>query len=87
MDAYWSEGQNIGDAETLRGLAAEAGLDGADKVFDGDAYEERVLVSTAQAQHLGIHAIPAFVVDSKLLILGAQPREVFEQAFERLNGG
>jgi predicted DsbA family dithiol-disulfide isomerase len=85
MDAYWAEGRNIGDPETLRALAAEAGLGDAAEVFEGDAYEERVLASTAQAQTLGIHAIPAFVLDSKLLILGAQPREVFEQAFERLD--
>jgi len=87
MDAYWAEGRNIGDAETLRALAVEAGLDDVDGVFDGDAYADRVAASTAQAQRLGIHAIPAFVLDSQLLILGAQPREVFEQAFERLDGG
>ena len=87
MDAYWTEGRNIGDPETLRTLAAEAGLGDAEAVFDGDVYEERVLASTAQAQKLGIHAIPAFVIDSKLLILGAQPREAFEQGFTQLNGG
>jgi predicted DsbA family dithiol-disulfide isomerase len=86
MDAYWAEGRNIGNAETLRSLAAEVGLDDAESVLAGDAYADRVLASTAQAQALGIHAIPAFVLDSKLLILGAQPREVFEQAFERLGG-
>jgi predicted DsbA family dithiol-disulfide isomerase len=84
MDPYWADGQNIGDPETLWSLAAEVGLRDADSVLAGDAYEDRVLASTAQAQALGIHAIPAFVLDSKLLILGAQPREVFEQAFARL---
>jgi predicted DsbA family dithiol-disulfide isomerase len=87
MDAYWAEGRNIGDPETLRELAAGAGLDDAESVFEGDAYADRVTASTAQAQRLGIHAIPAFVLDSKLLILGVQPRQVFEQAFDRLNGG
>ena len=87
MDAYWAEGRNIGDPEVLRALAAEAGLTELDGVFEGDAYEDRVRASTEQAQTLGIHAIPAFVLDSKLLILGAQPREVFEQAFERLATG
>ena len=87
MDAYWAEGRNIGDPETLRGLVAEAGLEDADAVFEGDAYDDRVRASTAQAQTAGIHAIPAFVLDSKLLILGAQSHDVFEQAFERLNGG
>jgi predicted DsbA family dithiol-disulfide isomerase len=87
MDAYWSEGRNIGAAETLRELATEVGLTDVDRVLDGDEYEERVLASTAEANSLGIHAIPAFVLGSKLLILGAQPQEVFEQAFERLEAG
>ena len=87
MDAYWNEGRHLGDRETLRELAAEAGLTDVDSVFDGAAYEERVLASTAEAQALGRHAIPAFVLDSKVLILGAQPREVFEQAFARLDAG
>jgi predicted DsbA family dithiol-disulfide isomerase len=28
--------------------------------------------------------VPAFVLDRRLLVLGAQPRELFEQAFEQL---
>ncbi len=87
MDAYWQEARDIGDADTLRGLAAEAGLDDVDAVLEGDAYEDRVLASTSQAQQLGIHAIPAFVLDSKLLVLGAQPEAAFEQAFEQLRDG
>jgi predicted DsbA family dithiol-disulfide isomerase len=84
MDAYWTEGRDIGEPETLRELAGEAGLEDVDVVFDGDAYLDRVLASTAQAQSLGINGIPAFLLDSKLLVLGAQPEEVFERAFEQL---
>jgi predicted DsbA family dithiol-disulfide isomerase len=87
MDAYWAEGRNIGDAAELGQLAAEAGLADVEGVFDGDAYLDRVLASTAEAQSLGITGIPAFLLDSKLLILGAQPREVFERAYERLDAG
>jgi predicted DsbA family dithiol-disulfide isomerase len=28
--------------------------------------------------------VPGFLLDRRLLVLGAQPRDVFEQAFERL---
>ena len=86
MSAYWEEARDIGDPQTLRELVDEVGLDDVDEVLEGDAYAERVQASTAQAQQLGIHAIPAFVLDSKLLILGAQPQAVFEQAFEQLAG-
>jgi len=86
MDAYWGEGRNIGDAEELRALAVEAGLDGSevDDVLAGAAYRERVSASTAQAQSLGIDGIPGFVIDQQLLILGAHPQPVFEQAFAQL---
>ena len=86
MDAYWTEARNIGDPEELRVLAAEAGLDAAevDDVLAGDAYVDRVRASTAEAQSVGITGIPAFALDGRLLILGAQPREVFEQAYAQL---
>ena len=49
-----------------------------------DAYADRVQASTVEAHSLGINGIPAFVLDGRLLVLGAQPREVFEQAFAQL---
>jgi predicted DsbA family dithiol-disulfide isomerase len=84
MDAYWSEARDIGNGDTLRELAAEAGLSDVDGVFDGDAYLDRVRASTAEAQSIGINGIPAFLLDGRLLVLGAQPRDVFERAFEEL---
>jgi predicted DsbA family dithiol-disulfide isomerase len=86
MEAYWGEGRNIGDPEVLRAVATEVGLDASevDDVLGGDAYLNRVRSSTAQAQSLGIDGIPGFVLDERLLILGAHPPAVFEQAFARL---
>ena len=87
MDAYWSEGRNIGDPDELRALAVEAGLDGADldEVLAGDAYRDRVQGLTAQAVSVGITGVPGFLLDRRLLVLGAQPREVFERAFSQLS--
>jgi predicted DsbA family dithiol-disulfide isomerase len=86
MDAFWGENRNLGDLDELRALAVEAGLEAAevDEVLAGDAYRGRVTASTAQAQSLGIDGIPGFVLDERLLVLGAQPPAVFEQAFARL---
>lgn len=84
MDAYWSEGRDIGDPDILRELAADVGLDDAEAAFADGAYEERIAVSTEQAQSIGVTGIPAFLLDSKLLVMGAQPREVFEDAFTQL---
>jgi predicted DsbA family dithiol-disulfide isomerase len=82
MHAYWSEGRNIGDTDTLLDLVGEAGLDReeAEAALAERRYAARVDASTAEAQQAGIHAIPAFVLDGRLLLLGAQPHEIFERA-------
>ena len=86
MEAYWDEGANVGDAEVLRGLAAELALpaDEVDDVLGGDRYRDRVAAATQQALSIGANAVPAFLLDSRLLVLGAQPEETFERAFEQL---
>jgi predicted DsbA family dithiol-disulfide isomerase len=86
MDAYWAEARDIGDHDELRLLAAEVGLpaEEVDVVLAGDRYLDVVEASTAQAFSIGARAVPAFVLDRRLLVLGAQPDGVFEQAFEQL---
>ena len=86
MDAYWSEAANIGDRDTLLRLAAEAGLDRAEAVetlADG-RYRSRIAGSTREANMVGINAIPAFVLDGRMLLVGAYPHEAFERAFAQL---
>lgn len=86
MHAYWSEEANIGDTETLLALAEEAGLDReqAQTVLDEGRYLDRIEASTREANMHGINAIPAFVLDGRLLVMGAQPHELFERAFAKL---
>jgi predicted DsbA family dithiol-disulfide isomerase len=84
MDAYWSEAVNIGDPDELRRLAHDLPPAEVERVLSTNAYEDRVLASTAQAQSAGVNGIPAWVIDGKLLVPGAQPREVFRQAFAQL---
>jgi predicted DsbA family dithiol-disulfide isomerase len=84
MDAYWSEATDIGDPDELRRLAAEVGLgpDDVERVIaDPSAFLDVVEASTRQAQSIGINAIPAFLLDRRLIVLGAQPLEVFRNAF------
>jgi predicted DsbA family dithiol-disulfide isomerase len=85
MDAYWAEAQDIGDPEVLRVLAAEVGVEGADEVLASDTYADDVRRSTREAHAVGINGIPAFLLGRKLLVLGAHPRETFEQAFAQLS--
>jgi predicted DsbA family dithiol-disulfide isomerase len=87
MNAYWSEATNIGDPDQLRQLATDVGLDTNDVeqvVADSSAYLEIIEGSTSQAQSIGINAIPAFLLDRRLIVLGAQPLDAFRQAFAQL---
>jgi predicted DsbA family dithiol-disulfide isomerase len=86
MLAYWEEATNIGEPEELRRLAAEIGLDDGEvaRVLETDAYGDFVLMSTRQAHSIGITGIPGFLLDRRRLILGAQPRQVFEQLLGQL---
>jgi predicted DsbA family dithiol-disulfide isomerase len=87
MDAYWAEATNVGDPDELRRLAAEIGLDAGDVervIADPSAYADVVEGSTQQAVSMGINGIPAFLLDRRLLVLGAQPLEVFRRAFAQL---
>jgi predicted DsbA family dithiol-disulfide isomerase len=86
MHAYWSEQTDLGDDEVLLELVAEAGLDReeAAAVIAEGRYADRVAASTEEANRHGIYAIPAFVLGGRLLVMGAQPEEVFESAVEQL---
>lgn len=85
MDAYWTEGRDIGRWEELEPLVADVGLDPARAREEVDAglFGDAVSASTRHAQRAGISAVPAFVLDGRLLVSGAQPHEVFEAALER----
>lgn len=86
MRAYWSEARDIGDDDVLVELAADAGLDPAEAraALTDEGYLGRVAGSTRAAQEHGVNAVPAFVLDDRLLVLGAQPHEIFEAALGQL---
>lgn len=76
--ALFQEGRDIGDPETLLGLAADAGLDRADAgpFLGSQDLAEDVVVAHQRAERLGVRGVPVFVVDREQAISGAQPPEV-----------
>ena len=76
--AYFEEGRNIGDFETLADVAAEVGLDRAaiaDQLRGDDARDE-VLAEATRAREMGITGVPLFLLDEALAVAGAQPASV-----------
>jgi predicted DsbA family dithiol-disulfide isomerase len=85
MRGYFTEGAAIGDAETLVGLVAEAGVDAeeARRVLAGDEYAAEVRADLKRAAKLGVQGVPFFVLDEKYGVSGAQPTELFAEALEQ----
>ena len=86
MDAYWAEAQDIGDHDVLRTLARRGRRRRSRRRPDvGPVRRGRSPVDRRGACDRD-HGIPAFLLDRRLLVLGAHPHETFERAFEQLRG-
>jgi predicted DsbA family dithiol-disulfide isomerase len=86
FDAYWARGRDIGDEQVLVEEGSAVGLDTAE-IVDGltdDRYLERIQAHTRAALELGAGGVPAWLIDQRLLVPGAQPHDVFERVLERL---
>ena len=84
--AYFGQGRQVFDHGVITEIAAGAGLDAAvvGDVIDGDAYAEEVRQDELQARQLGISGVPFFVFDMALGVSGAQPTEMFANAFDQV---
>jgi predicted DsbA family dithiol-disulfide isomerase len=86
FDAYWARARDIGDEYVLVQEGTAVGLDDAevvDALRDG-RYLERIETQTRAAIEVGVGGVPAWVIDQRLLVPGAQPHEVFVRALGQL---
>jgi predicted DsbA family dithiol-disulfide isomerase len=83
--ARMTEGEPIGNPETLARLAGEAGLDSAEvsAMLAGDAYARAVRQDEAEARDLGIAGVPFFLIAGRYGVCGAQPAEILLEAITR----
>jgi predicted DsbA family dithiol-disulfide isomerase len=82
MRAYFTEGEPVGDRETLIRLAADIGLD-ARAALEGEVYGDSVHADEELAARIGIRGVPFFVLDRRYAVSGAQPSELLLQALEK----
>jgi predicted DsbA family dithiol-disulfide isomerase len=83
--AYFTDGRDLTDRATLAEIAAGAGLDRAEveELLVGLKGLDAVRAGEEQARGLGVSGVPFFVVNGKVALSGAQPPELFLQAFEQ----
>jgi len=86
FEAYFVEGKNISDTETLLKIVKEVGLsvEEAKSILDEKKYKDEVRNDISLAQRYGIQGVPFFILNNKYALSGAQPVEAFVQAFDKI---
>ncbi len=83
--AYFTEGKNISDHNTLMQIGMDAGLRAVEvgEMLNSDSFATAVHEDIMQAQRLGVRGVPFFLLDEQLGISGAQPVEVFADGLQQ----
>lgn len=83
--AYFTDGKNIDDNDTLIQLGMELELDGdlLKSVLENNTYANNVKEDIYEAQQVGVRGVPFFVFDRKFAVSGAQESSVFLETLEK----
>lgn len=83
--AYFTQGKNFGDPQTLIELGKDIGLTEHEvkEALTNDEYAFKVKQDIQEAANIGINGVPFFVFNRRYGISGAQPVEVFTETFEK----
>ncbi len=83
---YFTEQRNVNDVDVLLDAAASAGLDrgAAAAALDDPRFDEMVDAELAYWQDQNISGVPAFIVNGKYMIPGAQDADTFVRVLERV---
>jgi predicted DsbA family dithiol-disulfide isomerase len=86
LTAYHGQGRNPGAHDVLLELSEQVGLPAARAraVLERGEFADEVRAAERFWQEIGIHSVPAVIVDRKHLISGGQPSDVFEQALRQI---
>jgi len=84
--AYFQDGRDIGDPETLVAIAVELGFEetaARDELANGEL-RETVIGLEEHASKVGVTGVPFFIIDGKLAVSGAQTGDVWAQVFRQV---
>ena len=81
--AYFADGLNIGNTETLIKLGTTVGLPEKEiqPILENRTYKDAVDSDWTRAYKFGITAVPSFMIQRKVLV-GAQPYDVLKKFLE-----
>jgi predicted DsbA family dithiol-disulfide isomerase len=86
FSAYFVEGRDIGDHDTLAEIAGEAGMDSelVAGLLASDADRERVAREDSLARKMGIEGVPTFFFAGRFLLSGAEETSTLIAVIERI---
>lgn len=84
--AYFKDGRDIGDKETLCDIADSAGLDAAmiGKLLNSDADIDAIRQRDAHSRQMGVNSVPTFIVDNRHAVPGAQASDLWIKVIREL---
>ena len=85
MTAFFESGANIGDTDVLVAIAADNGIE-ADAVrhaVNDEKIRQIVLSREAQVRSSGMSGVPGYLLNRRLLVVGAQDKDTLINAFDR----
>lgn len=85
MRAFFEDGADIGDTGVLAGIADSIGIaaDDAVRAIENTRSRQIVLSCEAQVRSSGMKAVPGYVLNRRLLVIGAQAADTLIGAFDR----
>jgi predicted DsbA family dithiol-disulfide isomerase len=88
MRAYWVEGRDIGDMDTLSDIASENGMDRAAtlRLLQSEADADDIQARDQDARQKGVNAVPTFLIAQQYVVSGAQPTETWDKVIAELTG-
>jgi predicted DsbA family dithiol-disulfide isomerase len=83
--AYFTEGKDINNTDTLQQIGMELGLSAVTvgEMLNSSAFATEVHADVQRAAELGINGVPFFVLNNKYGISGAQPASLFSDALQQ----
>jgi predicted DsbA family dithiol-disulfide isomerase len=86
LTAYHGHDRNPGAHDVLLELAGQIGLsvERAREVLERGEFADQVRQAERFWQQLGVHSVPAVIINRKHVVSGGQPSEVFEQALRQI---
>lgn len=83
---YFTLAVNLDDQSNLIAAVERAGLDTAraDQILKSEEFKNEVRAQQNKYTSLGIHSVPAIIINDQHLLQGAQPPEAFEQALRQI---